>query len=154
LEKMIYKCPQSAKPIAAAAKDVYDDNENKKEQLKEWFGDGSAHERKCDALARALRVRHAVMDYVYETRLELPCPHASSFTSLDAYIDATRDAPGAARVRGRGRGVRARAAGAPPRRAAAPTEGGTQSRRSAPPSSLLASSTSRRKQTARRSSLF
>ena len=33
----------------------------------------------CDALARALSVRYAVMDYVYETRL---CPH-EEFTSLD-----------------------------------------------------------------------
>jgi hypothetical protein len=38
----------------------------------------------CDALARALRVRYAVMDYVYETRL---CPH-DEFTSLDATRDA------------------------------------------------------------------
>jgi hypothetical protein len=77
--------------MAAAAKNVYD-NDDEKAQLEEWFGDCRAHTCMCDALARALRVRHAVMDYVYVTRLELPFPHDSSFTSLDAYIDATRDA--------------------------------------------------------------
>jgi hypothetical protein len=82
--------------MAAAAKDVYD---NDNEQLEAWFGDRRAHARMCDALARmcdalarALRVRYAVMDYGYETRLELLCPHDSSFTSLDAYIDAMLDA--------------------------------------------------------------
>jgi hypothetical protein len=39
----------------------------------------------CDALARALRVRYVVMDYVYETRL---FPRAEAFASLDDARDA------------------------------------------------------------------
>ena len=39
----------------------------------------------CDALARALRVRYVVMDYVYETRLY---PLAEAFASLDDARDA------------------------------------------------------------------
>jgi hypothetical protein len=39
----------------------------------------------CDALARALRVRYVVMDYVYETRLY---PRAEEFASLDDARDA------------------------------------------------------------------
>jgi hypothetical protein len=44
-----------------------------------FYYDSQARYAMCDALARALRVRYAVMDYVYETRL---CPH-EEFTSLD-----------------------------------------------------------------------
>jgi hypothetical protein len=51
----------------AAKTNVYDLQEQLDEQ---WFGDRRAHARMCDALARALRVRYAVMDFVYETRLE------------------------------------------------------------------------------------
>jgi Skp family chaperone for outer membrane proteins len=39
----------------------------------------------CDALARALRVRYVVMDYVYETRL---FPRAEAFASMDDARDA------------------------------------------------------------------
>jgi hypothetical protein len=39
----------------------------------------------CDALARALRVRYNVMDYVYETRL---FPRAEAFASMDDARDA------------------------------------------------------------------
>jgi hypothetical protein len=50
--------------------------------------DSQARYAMCAALARALRVRYAVMDYerVYETRL---CPHPDEeFTSLDDARDA------------------------------------------------------------------
>lgn len=57
----------------------------------EWFGDRRTHAHLRDALARDLRVRYVVMDYVYKTRFSLICPNVS-FKSLDAYIAATRDA--------------------------------------------------------------
>jgi hypothetical protein len=58
----------------------------------EWFGDRRTLARMCDTLSRALRVPYGVMDFVYETRLELICPHACFFPSFDAYIATTRDA--------------------------------------------------------------
>jgi hypothetical protein len=56
-----------------------------------WMRDASAHARLCHALSRTLRAPLWMVDYVFATRVRLIAP-SLKFLSLNAYVDATRDA--------------------------------------------------------------
>ena len=111
--------------------------------------DSQARYAMCAALARALRVRYAVMDYerVYETRL---CPHPDEeFTSLDDARDALVRALRAyeAEAEACERALRAQSRAELQRQQAAAVD--TEARR---PLALASGVRSRRRQTARRAS--